>query len=276
MEGLTPLTDSAKKGKSLGLRLHIGAQEALSAGLALDLPEGAARHVQVLRLQPGDQVQLFDGAGQEWSAEIRRMGKRDVSVELIARLANHLELSARVTLAVGVPANDRMDTVIEKAAELGVAVIQPLMCERAVLRLDGERAIKKVAHWQAVAVSACEQSGRAWVPVVKPVASLRNWLAADDMQTLAGAKGVLSLRQARWVGDWLSTGLAEAQTGRAADGRPGWTFLSGPEGGLSEEEENQARQLGFTPVSLGPRTLRADTAPLTIMGLVSAQYPPEQ
>ena len=146
-----------------------------------------------------------------------------------------------------------MDSVIEKATELGVASIQPLMCERSVLRLSGERAQKKVAHWQAVAVAACEQSGRTRVPVIAPIATLTEWLRGLPVGA-GGARWVMSLRDA------VSIQVAFQATSARSVTAP-VICLSGPEGGLSEAEENAARAQGFMPVSLGSRVLRADTAP---------------
>ena len=111
------------------------------------LPAGAARHAQVLRLQPGAAITLFDGRGGEWAASVLQMGRSDVSVKLGAHHGVDRELALPVTLALGMPANERMDTLIEKATELGAVAVQPLQCERSVLRLSGERAQKKVAHW---------------------------------------------------------------------------------------------------------------------------------
>jgi 16S rRNA (uracil1498-N3)-methyltransferase len=182
------------------------------------------------------------------------MGRREVSVQIGAFADVSRELPLAVTLAVGMPANERMDALVEKACELGVAAIQPLLCERSVLRLAGERAQKKVAHWQGVAVAACEQSGRTRVPTVAPVMALPQWLAglgaASDTPRV-----VLSLRDAAPL-----PALREARSLIA---------LSGPEGGLSEGEEDDARRCGFAPVSLGARTLRADTAPLALLAHVA-------
>jgi 16S rRNA (uracil1498-N3)-methyltransferase len=221
----------------------------LRAGDSFLLPSGPARHVQVLRLQPGAPLTLFDGAGGEWDATVTQMGRSDVSVQLGEHRAVDRELPLQITLALGMPANERMDAVVEKATELGVAVIQPLICERSVLRLSGERAQKKVAHWQAVAVSACEQSGRTRVPQVAEVRGLAPWL-----QSLAtpSARWVLSLRDARPVAA-LATPVGEL------------LCLSGPEGGLSPAEEAAAAAAGFAAISLGPRVLRADTAPLALL-----------
>ncbi len=221
----------------------------LHAGDAFALPAGAARHVQVLRLQPGAALTLFDGAGGEWEASVTQMGRSDVCVQLGAHTTVDRELPLFVTLALGMPANERMDAVVEKATELGVAAIQPLMCERSVLRLSGERARKKVAHWQAVAQSACEQSGRTRVPRVAEVATLTQWLKTGPT---APTRWMLSLRDAQPV---------------AALRLPSGSMLclSGPEGGLSPDEEATAHDAGFAPISLGPRVLRADTAPLALL-----------
>jgi len=233
-------------------RLYVSAP--LSEGAELDLPQGVARHVQVLRLQPGAALTLFDGCGGEWSAQVLEMGRRAVTVRVGVHTRVSREPAVAVTLAVGMPANERMDALIEKASELGAAAIQPLMCERSVLRLAGERAQKKVLHWQAVAVAACEQSGRTQVPVVAPVATFLDWLAglppAGQVQRV-----LLSLRDAAPLpaaGSWTEL-----------------TALSGPEGGLTEAEEDAALLRGFVPVTLGARTLRADTAPLALLAHVA-------
>lgn len=263
-------------------RFHVGPELGLSPGLVCALPDGAARHVQVLRMQPGAVVHLFDGAGQTWEATVTEMGRKVVSVEVGAPVANNRELPVEVTLAMGMPANDRMDALVEKAAELGVKVIQPLVCERSVLRLDGDRAAKKVAHWQAVAVSACEQSGRAVVPTVQPVATLGQWLSTQSGEHLAGVhRGVLSLREAVSIQDWLdgadvaagwqSTKPAQDQA-QAGERARRFVFLSGPEGGLSPQEESAALGAGWSAVSLGRRVLRADTAPLAVLSVIGARY----
>jgi 16S rRNA (uracil1498-N3)-methyltransferase len=231
----------------MSLRLFV--ESPLSAGLEFALPQDAARHVQVRRLQPGDDLLLFDGAGGEWHAQVTRMGKRDVDVRVGTHEAVDRELPFDLEIALGMPTNERMDALIEKATELGVAAIQPLQTERSVLRLDGERAAKRVAHWQAVAVGASEQSGRTRVPVVAPVRSLGTWLAAQpDPAPHAG----------RFV---MSTGSAPplAQMVTATPGGR-WLALSGPEGGLAPEEEAAAAARGFTRISMGRMILRSDTA----------------
>jgi 16S rRNA (uracil1498-N3)-methyltransferase len=253
-------------------RLYIGDSLSVSAGLVLNLPEGAARHVQVLRMQPGDLVQVFAGDGLDWQARITEMGRKTVQVEVEQVAPNDRELPIAVTLAMGMPANDRMDALVEKATELGVAAIQPLVCARSVLRLDGERAAKKVAHWQAVVVSACEQSGRSVVPRVLPVQTLAAFLQSQPSDKTV-TRGVLSLRDAISMRQWLDQ--ADAASDPGVDTRaekPQWLFLSGPEGGLAPEEESLALSLGWTAISLGARVLRADTAPLAALSVMGARY----
>ena len=206
--------------------------------------------MQVLRLQPGAAITLFNGEGGEWLATVTQMGRSDVAVQVDTSTQVERELTLPITLALGVPANERMDGLIEKATELGVARVQPLMCERSVLRLAGERAQKKLAHWQGVAVAACEQSGRTRVPQIGPVLSLTEWLAS--LPAVAdGARWVLSLR--------------DAQPLRRLAAPTSLISLSGPEGGLTDAEEKAAAAAAFQPVSLGPRVLRADTAPLALL-----------
>lgn len=224
----------------------------------LDLPAGAARHVQVLRLQPGDAITLFDGRSQdEYDATVTRMGRSDVQVRVGTARSMAREPARQIHLAVGMPANDRMDWLIEKATELGVTSIQPLMTERSVLKLSGERAEKKIAHWQSVAISACEQCGGNLVPVIHPMQSLTQWLKTPAAGQADHQRLLLSLRAG-------STPVARlpAQAG------PAW-FLSGPEGGLSQAEEELAIVAGFAPASLGPRVLRAETAALAALTLLT-------
>ena len=220
----------------------------LAAGQTLDLPPGPARHAQVRRVQPGDGLWLFDGRGGEWRAAVCAMGRQSVQVEVLAHDGVDRELPQAVTLAVGMPANERMDWLVEKATELGVATLQPLQCERAVLRLDGERAARKREHWQAQAVAAAEQCGRTRVPVVQPVQRLADWLQAVPVATQ------------RWLLSPQAAGAPVRPTAAVAV-----VVLSGPEGGLTAAEEDAARAAGFEAVGLGPRVLRAETAPLAVL-----------
>jgi 16S rRNA (uracil1498-N3)-methyltransferase len=237
----------------------------LRTGDVLDLPAGAARHVQVLRLQPGDSITLFNhgpggeatGPGGEFEARVTLMGRSQVQVEIGAHANIEREPQRAVHLAVGMPANERMDWLVEKAAELGVASIQPLMTERSVLRLAAERATKKVEHWQSVAIAACEQCGGNRVPTVHAVKTLTQWLGSLNL-TQAGAPKAMLLSLGE--GTQALRGLElEASTA---------LFLSGPEGGLSRNEESAAMVAGFVPVTLGPRVLRSETAALTALALL--------
>ena len=236
----------------------------LASGDTLELPERAARHVQVLRLQPGDIITLFNSHGGEFEARITRMGRSDVQVEVSAHRDVEREPRRAVVLAVGMPANERMDWLVEKASELGAAGITPLMAERSVLRLKGERADKKVAHWQGVAIAACEQCGRNRLPLISGVASLNDWLAALPAASPATPRLLLSLRAG-------TQPLLQALAG--SDSAALVTLLSGPEGGLSPAEEDAAIAAGFVPVTLGPRTLRAETAPLACLALLAQDQP---
>ena len=238
----------------------------LAPGALLDLPAGAARHVQVLRLQPGEPITLFNGeTSGEFNATVTQMGRNNVQVLVGDFVATQREPALRVALAVGMPANDRMDWLVEKATELGVASIQPLMTERSVLRLSGERADKKVAHWQSVAVAACEQCGGNRVPLIHPVMTLTLWLknwraGGEDAPTgllLSLREDAQGVRQA--VSQPTNTTPDQAVMNQAV------TFLSGPEGGLSPAEEETALAAGFQPVTLGPRVLRAETAALAAL-----------
>jgi len=231
---------------------------ALLVGTELDLPAAAARHVQVLRLQPGDEITLFNGEGGEHSATILRMGRSDVAVRVDRHHSRECEPTRRVHLAVGMPANERMDWLVEKAAELGVASVQPLHTAHSVLRLSGERATKKQAHWQQVAIAACEQCGGNRVPVVQPVADLAAWLK----QTLGNGTGPDSLRCVLSLAEGKQA-LADVLGAVAPNASV--LFLSGPEGGLSANEDAAARGAGFVPVTLGPRVLRAETAALAAL-----------
>ncbi len=226
------------------------------------LPPGAARHVQVLRLQPGGQVMLFDGSGDEWTAEVTAMGRSEVRVVLRQRHSVNRELHPSVTLAVVMPANDRMDGIVEKACELGATAIQPLMSERSVLRLTGDRAQKKQQHWQGVAIAAAEQCGRTRPLQVAPVMTLSAWLAGLAPLAMSGAEA----SERRWL---LSPVAAEPLSARSREAQGPIVVLSGPEGGLSADEEQTARARGFQAVQLGPRILRADTAPLAVLGWIA-------
>ena len=219
----------------------------------VSLPPGAARHVQVLRLQPGDALTLFDGRGGEYDAQVQHMGRQEVQVRVGEHHAIEREAPTVVHLVTGMPANERMDWLVEKATELGVAHIVPVLTERTVVRLAGERASKRLAHWLAIAVSACEQSGRDVLPQIGPIASLReglNWAMQDQPQACR-----IRLSLAPEATPW----------GQLKPGHPSLCAVLGPEGGFSASEELVLQQAGWAPVSLGDSVLRTETAALTVL-----------
>ncbi len=238
-------------------RLYVDAP--LGAG-ELRLSDAARRHLQVLRLRAGDAVELFDGRGGAWRARVLD-GER---VELLEFDALERELARRVVLAVAMPANERMDWLVEKATELGVAALQPLHAARSVLRLHGERAQRRLQHWQAIAAAACEQCGRNRLPQMLPVRPLTEWLGALPPAAAGEARCLLA-----------------APTQGAAPGFAAWSAqlgteaavlaLSGPEGGFETAEVELAQRAGFAPLSLGARVLRAETAPLALLAALAVR-----
>ncbi|HEX4872467.1 MAG TPA: 16S rRNA (uracil(1498)-N(3))-methyltransferase [Nevskiaceae bacterium] len=221
------------------------------------LPEAVFRHaVQVLRLRLGETLVLFDGEGQEASAELIRLERREAWVRVAAPQALSRESPLPLCLAQGIAKGERMDFVLQKAVELGVAEIQPLLTERSVLRLEAERWERKLAHWQGVVQAACEQCGRNRLPTLHPVRRLDDWLAGA-----AGQDGLKLLLDPR-----ADQGLASlARPTRA-------TLLIGPEGGLSPAEIEQGRRAGFQGLRLGPRVLRTETAALTALAVLQARW----
>ena len=212
------------------------------------LPDAPAHYIgRVLRLAPGAAVQLFDGSGQEYRGELVEVGKKQVSVELREQLAGMAESGLRIHLGQGLSRGERMDWAIQKATELGVAELTPIVSERCEVRLNDERADKRLAHWRQIAISACEQCGRSIVPTIHAPMALQDWVSLD-----AELKLVLHP-----VADPL-----------ASHQRPdSLAFLIGPEGGLSDGEINQARNAGFLPARLGPRVLRTETAPVVALSV---------
>ncbi|WP_066732278.1 16S rRNA (uracil(1498)-N(3))-methyltransferase [Cupriavidus sp. D384] len=233
---------------------------ALAADAVLDLPEAVVRHVQVLRLAPGDAITLFNGQGGSHSATLGEIGKRHATAQIGAHEAAEAETPFAITLVQGLAGGDKMDWLIEKAVELGVAAIQPLQASRSVVRLSGDRALKRQAHWQALVQAACEQCGRNRLPALAPVATFEAWLAA------APATGARLLLSPRATGSLPDLANAHRDAWRAE----GVTLLIGPEGGLSPDEEDAARRAGFIGVSLGPRILRTETAGLACLATLNA------
>jgi 16S rRNA (uracil1498-N3)-methyltransferase len=216
---------------------------------AFGLDAEAAQHVRVLRLNVGDSVVLFDGNETlpvgEATAVITAIEKKSVSVEVTSWQPTRTESALAVTLIQSLAVGDKMDWIVQKATELGVTALVPIRSARSTLKLDPERAEKRVAHWRSVAIAACEQCGRNRIPSVAPVQSLHEALSAP------GTAAILHPLATESLTAW-------------ARGNPGQSLrvVIGPEGGFSEEELALAVQLGATPVTLGPRVLRTETAGL--------------
>lgn len=225
----------------------------LAAGIVVTLPEAVAHHaLKVLRLREGDDLVLFDGLGGEYAATLTETGRR-VRVRLHEWHDIDREAPLNVTLAQCLPSGDKMDWVVQKAVELGVASVQPLASKRSVVRLSGDRALRRAEHWAQVAMAACEQSGRNRPPQFHPLSNLLSWLAQPVPE------GELRLFLSPHEGVRL-----------ACLPRPsaGLTLLVGPEGGFDAEEEATVRSVGFQPVNLGPRVLRTETAGLAALAAV--------
>jgi len=229
----------------------------LAPGASVELPPEAAHHaVRVLRLGDGDEVVLFDGHGGEWHAHLHRSGTA-VRARLGDFDAEDREAPLAVTLVQGLPAADKMDWIVQKGTELGVAAIHPVAARRSVVRLSGERMQRRGQHWQQVAVAACEQCGRNRVPEVAPLVDLPHYLGAAVQQE--------ETRLLLVPGAELSLSRMEKPVG-------GVTLMIGPEGGFEEGEVRAAFAAGFKPVSLGPRILRTETAGLAMLAALMARW----
>ena len=230
----------------------------LVPGSIVDLPEAVAHHLQVVRQQSGDELVLFNGDGGQVRARLVDIGKRRASAEILAIEAIDVELPFRVTLAQGLPEGSKMDWIVEKAVELGAAAIQPLAAQRSVVRLSGDRADKRLAHWQGVVVSASEQCGRNRLAEIAPVQDFHRWLgqsAGDGVRILLSPRADASLAQ------WVRATPAQDVT-----------LLVGPEGGLTDQEEDAARAAGALALSMGPRVLRTETAGGAALAILAASW----
>jgi 16S rRNA (uracil1498-N3)-methyltransferase len=226
-------------------------------GREIALPDAAAHHaLRVLRLATGDAVTLFTGAGGEFAATLIRADKRNAWVLLDAFSAVERESALAVTLVQGIAANDAMDFVVRRAVELGVAAVQPVVATRSARFPRDERGAKRLAHWRQIAVSACEQCGRNRIPSVRDVADLDAWLRAR-----APTRAGIVLDPAARIGiDALPTPDASVDV------------LVGPEGGLTTDETERAARAGLTPIRLGPRILRTETASLSALSAIHALW----
>lgn len=229
---------------------------ALALGARFNLPAGPARHAaRALRLAPGDAVTLFNGDGGEFDARIERIHKDEVAVSITGFSDPARESPLRVVLAQGISSGERMDYTLQKAVELGVAAVQPIAARRSVVKLSGERADKRVAHWEAVVASACEQSGRNHVPRVAQPLALADWLGRR-------APGRLL-----FLSPTAETRLAELAAPAETD-----CLVAGPEGGFEADEIAALQAAGATPVRLGARILRTETAALAALAAMQTLW----
>jgi 16S rRNA (uracil1498-N3)-methyltransferase len=229
----------------------------LASGAIVDLPSGPAHHAErVLRLKAGAPVTLFNGKGGEFAARLEQVDARGIKARIDTWHGIERESPLDVTLVQGLASTDRMDYAVQKAVELGIAAVAPVVAERSVARLDARRAEKRVQHWQQIAVTACEQCGRNRVPLLHPLREFADWLA---LPSLAALRLLLA-------GD-ASQSLADLTRPRGSI-----ELLAGPEGGFATGEVAAAWRAGFRPVRLGPRTLRTETAGLAAMAALNALW----
>jgi 16S rRNA (uracil1498-N3)-methyltransferase len=227
----------------------------LGPGAQFALAPDAAQHVsRALRLKNGDGLTLFDGRGGEYAATIERIDRGRVDVKVGPWRDVEREARVCVGLVQGLPEADKMDWIIQKAVELGAAWIQPLVCDRSVVRLSGERAERREAHWKRVAIAACEQSGRNTLPEVRPTLAFQAWIAMEAA-----------------VPRWMLVPGAPAMAAHAPPQGP-VELLIGPEGGLSDREKDLALSRRCEPLSLGPRVLRTETAPIAALAAIHALW----
>lgn len=228
----------------------------LSVGDTIQLEEGAARHLtSVLRMVQGQNIILFDGRGGEYNAELTDVKKGAARAKVDLFIDADRESPLKIELAIGISRGERMDWIVQKATELGVTGITPLFTERCEVKLNAERLGKKTRHWQQVAVSACEQCQRNTLPVIQPAVSLEHYLSTAR----EGLKLVLHHRSSQRLDEMRNQNNYV-------------TLLVGPEGGLSEREISLATSAGFSPLAIGPRVLRTETAPLATISIIQSLW----
>jgi 16S rRNA (uracil1498-N3)-methyltransferase len=239
-------------------RVHVAGP--LTSGTRITLEGNAASHItRVLRLRVGAALVLFDGSGGEYEASIDKAHGGTVTVAIGEHRAIERESPLALTLAQGVSRGERMDLVVQKATELGVTHLVPVLTERSIVRLTAQQSDRKVNHWRAIAIAACEQCGRNRLPSVAAPVALAAFLreapgaAAGGTRLLLSPEGTTALK----LGHPRPTAL---------------TVLIGPEGGLTDEEEQAAVAAGFSAVRLGPRVLRTETAAIAALALLQREF----
>ena len=241
---------------------RIYTDQPLSCDSSVVVDGSGARHLSsALRMKVGQTITLFNGEGGEYSAELTQVGKNSVTAAVLQHLEIDRESPLKLHLAIGVSRGERMDLIVQKAAELGATEITPLFTERTEVKLNGERLEKRVRHWQQIAISACEQCQRNRVPRVNRPTPLNQWLAGAESQNQQ-LKLVLHHRTEQSLGDLSNDFPSAAEL----------CLLVGPEGGLGEGEIETAINNGFRPLALGPRVLRTETAPLAAISIVQSLW----
>lgn len=241
----------------------------ISTDEIIELPEGAAHHAsRVLRLEPGAQLILFNGKGGEFRGVIERINRNNVAVLVEKYSDTERESPLAITLAQAACSSEKMDWIVQKGVELGIARIQVLTTKLGLIKLSGERAERRARHWQQVAISACEQCGRNRVPRVLPLASLPGWLGAE-MYGRENPRDDASPDSRFVLSPGATKGLRDM---RKSSPISSITLLVGPEGGLTSDEEAAAAVAGFIPLGLGPRIFRVETAALAAVAAMQALW----
>jgi len=236
------------------IRVH--ADQPLTQGARVSLQGPAAEHVvRVLRLKAGDPVTLFNGDGRDYPSRINALGHGSVKLDVLGVATARAESPLALTLAQGIARGERMDLVVQKATELGVTAIQPVLTARSVVKLDAGASARKLAHWRGIAIAACEQCGRARLPAIGEPLTLAAWL---QRAAPAATRRLL-----------LAPDAGQSLVGAAAGAR-GAELLVGPEGGLEDAERDAALAVGYLPCRLGPRVLRSETAAVAALTVLQS------
>lgn len=239
----------------------------------------ATRHIQVLRLQPGEEITLFNGRGGEFFAQIKSISRKEAWVHIFRYDLIERESPVRVHILMGMPANERMDWLIEKVTELGLIELTPLMTQHSVVRFELERGLKKVQHWQSIAFSACAQSGRNTSPIINSPTSLKDWLllAKSPVQLESVACANPNLTALKYFFSLNAHAVPfvnhfDRIKASCTNAQRHVILAFGPEGGWSLEEESSLLREGFSPVHLGNRTLRAETAAIAALSFLCVGF----
>lgn len=228
----------------------------IELGAVIELDEQASHHlIRVLRVQINDQVTLFNGLGGEFTCTVVEVGKKRIKLKVLTAVAREVESPIQITLAQGLARGEKMDYIVQKAVELGVVAVVPLITTRSNVKLPRERAEKKVQHWQQIAISACEQSGRNLIPQIEPITFFEEWI--NQVQS-----------DYKWVLD--PHAQVKLQSKEQKKGK--MLLLIGPEGGLTRDEVTMAERKGFKALTLGPRILRTETAPVAALAILQALF----